>query len=195
VSQRREGDTKAEIRTVALELFTERGYDATSLREIAEQLSITKAALYYHFRSKEDIILSLVDGYVETLDTLIDWIKGQELTLATREEALTRWTEIVRTQGVRLMRFLQNNQQVIQALKNDRGNFGGRLTSLFEALDDPSAPLVDRLRMRLAFLVPHSATMATRDLTIDDTELLAAASQVASELLHGKLVAETPAAP
>ena len=46
---------------VALELFTENGYEATSLREIAERLGVTKAALYYHFKTKDEIIDSLVD--------------------------------------------------------------------------------------------------------------------------------------
>src|SRR5215470_13688163 len=40
-----EGDTRTRIQRVALELFTEHGYEATSLREIAERLGVTKAAL------------------------------------------------------------------------------------------------------------------------------------------------------
>ena len=52
-------DTRQRILDVALDLFTEQGYDGTSLREIAEQLGVTKAALYYHFESKEDILMAL----------------------------------------------------------------------------------------------------------------------------------------
>jgi AcrR family transcriptional regulator len=44
---------------IALDLFTEHGYDKTSLREIAEEIGLTKAALYYHFERKEDILLAL----------------------------------------------------------------------------------------------------------------------------------------
>jgi AcrR family transcriptional regulator len=44
---------------VALDLFIEHGYDKTSLREIADRLGFTKAALYYHFERKEDILLAL----------------------------------------------------------------------------------------------------------------------------------------
>ncbi len=40
-------------------LFTQNGYDKTSLRDIAERLGITKAALYYYFERKEDILLEL----------------------------------------------------------------------------------------------------------------------------------------
>jgi len=52
-------DTRERILDVALELFNEKGYDGTSLREIAERLGVTKAALYYHFERKEDILLEL----------------------------------------------------------------------------------------------------------------------------------------
>ncbi|HWM38542.1 MAG TPA: helix-turn-helix domain-containing protein, partial [Streptomyces sp.] len=44
------GNTRQRIQDVALELFAQRGYDKTSLREIAEHLDVTKAALYYHFK-------------------------------------------------------------------------------------------------------------------------------------------------
>ena len=57
--KRQRGVTRDRILDVALELFNEHGYDKTSLREIAEQLGVTKAALYYHFEKKEDILLEL----------------------------------------------------------------------------------------------------------------------------------------
>src|SRR5207248_6873055 len=70
-------DTRQRIQTVALELFAEQGYDKTSLREIAERLDVTKAALYYHFKSKEDIVASLVEDYFGQIDELISWGKTQ----------------------------------------------------------------------------------------------------------------------
>ena len=53
------GSTRQRILDVALDLFNEHGYDKTSLREIADALGFTKAALYYHFERKEDILLAL----------------------------------------------------------------------------------------------------------------------------------------
>src|ERR1700710_715412 len=53
------GAMREVILDIALELFNEQGYDKTSLREIAERLKVTKAALYYHFERKEDILLQL----------------------------------------------------------------------------------------------------------------------------------------
>lgn len=52
-------ETRERILDVAQDLFTLQGYDKTSLRDIAERLGITKAALYYYFERKEDILLEL----------------------------------------------------------------------------------------------------------------------------------------
>lgn len=53
------GSTRERILDVALELFTTQGYEQTSLREIAARLGVTKAALYFHFERKEDILYEL----------------------------------------------------------------------------------------------------------------------------------------
>ena len=78
--QDRSHDTRSRLRQLALKLFAEQGYEKTSLREIAEQLGVTKAALYYYFKSKEDIVRSLVEDYVADLDELIAWAKEQPRT-------------------------------------------------------------------------------------------------------------------
>jgi AcrR family transcriptional regulator len=67
------GDTRERILAVANELFIEQGYEGTSLREIADRLDITKAALYYHFRSKDDILRVLLEPF----DTLLDELLGR----------------------------------------------------------------------------------------------------------------------
>ena len=54
-----EATTRERILDIALELFTEQGYEKTSLRQIAERLGFSKAAIYYHFASKEDILFEL----------------------------------------------------------------------------------------------------------------------------------------
>jgi AcrR family transcriptional regulator len=54
-----QGSTRERILDIALELFADQGYDKTSLRDIAARLGTTKAALYYHFERKEDILMEL----------------------------------------------------------------------------------------------------------------------------------------
>src|ERR1022692_891460 len=67
------GGTRERIQSVALELFAGQGYEKASRREIAERLGVTKAALYYHFKSKEDIAASGVEASFGPIDAPIDW--------------------------------------------------------------------------------------------------------------------------
>ncbi|WP_033338181.1 TetR/AcrR family transcriptional regulator [Catenuloplanes japonicus] len=63
-------DTREQALRVAAELFATRGYEQTSLSEISGRLGITKAALYYHFRSKGDLLRSLVEPFVHDIEAL-----------------------------------------------------------------------------------------------------------------------------
>ena len=54
-----ERTTRERILDEALDLFVEKGFDNASLRELAERMGFTKAALYYHFPSKADILMGL----------------------------------------------------------------------------------------------------------------------------------------
>lgn len=53
-------DTRERIQEAARELFLQRGVQRTSLQDIANQLGITKPALYYHFPSREDLVRSIL---------------------------------------------------------------------------------------------------------------------------------------
>jgi AcrR family transcriptional regulator len=64
--------TRQQILETAQRLFTEHGYDATSLQMIADELGLTKAAVYYHFRAKVDIRHEIMRPRVEQLGTLLD---------------------------------------------------------------------------------------------------------------------------
>src|SRR5262245_63275236 len=108
----RRGDTRGRIQHVALELFAEQGYERTSLREIAERLGVTKAALYYHFKSKEDIVRSLTEDYRAELDTVIAWGASQPPTPESRAEILARYADVV-SRRLDVIRFMEQNQAAL----------------------------------------------------------------------------------
>lgn len=58
--------TRDQILEVAYRTFAEKGYNRTSMGAIAEEIGITRPALYYHFASKEDLLLATY----ETIDPL-----------------------------------------------------------------------------------------------------------------------------
>jgi AcrR family transcriptional regulator len=63
------GAPRERLLAAATELFTTRGYAATSVREIVERAGVTKPVLYYHFASKEGIYLALVDQLLTDFET------------------------------------------------------------------------------------------------------------------------------
>jgi AcrR family transcriptional regulator len=60
-----------QILTSAALLFIEHGYCGLSMRQIAEAVGVTKAALYYHFEDKEDLFLAILETYLERVEALI----------------------------------------------------------------------------------------------------------------------------
>ncbi|WP_082456726.1 MULTISPECIES: TetR/AcrR family transcriptional regulator [Frankia] len=69
------GDTRSRILAAAMSLFSEQGYAGTSVRDISERLGVTKAALYYHFPSKESILDALLEPFVSELGRLVDLVR------------------------------------------------------------------------------------------------------------------------
>ena len=57
----REKNTKERILDEALKLFAQSGYMGTSMNDIADRMGVTKAALYKHYKSKQEILDSIVE--------------------------------------------------------------------------------------------------------------------------------------
>ncbi len=176
-------DTRARIQRVALELFAEHGYDGTSLREIAERLDVTKAALYYHFKSKEDIVESLVQDYFGQLDELIAWAGTQPRTAATRAVVLSRYVRIV-ADGSDVFRMLHHNQAVLNTMASAKQRshvFRERMAGLVDALTEPGADLQERLRATMVLGAVSIGWMFFVDQTDDRDNLIAAVLDIAAD--------------
>jgi len=75
--------TRQAVLNAALALFQERGFEATTMRDIADRASLAVGATYYHFRTKDEIVLAL---YGATLDAAEAWVR--ELTRSTPDFAV-----------------------------------------------------------------------------------------------------------
>jgi AcrR family transcriptional regulator len=87
--KRGEGHTRREeILHAAKELFLEQGYDATTIRRIADRVGISAPALYLYFKDKEGLMLALCD---QTFAHLIEAIGEIEKTVADPLERIRRF--------------------------------------------------------------------------------------------------------
>ena len=179
--RQRRGDTRQRIQDVALELFSEHGYEKTSLREIAEHLDVTKAALYYHFKTKEEILISLFQDLTRPLDELIEWGRQQPHTLETKQEVLRRYSEAL-TGASPLFRFMQENQATVRELSIGQ-TFKSKVTALNGLLTEPGSPLTAQVRCVTALFSVHAGMFAMQNIEGDPEEKREAILEVALDLI------------
>jgi AcrR family transcriptional regulator len=172
--------TRERILDVALDLFIEKGYDKTSLREIAEPLGFSKAALYYHFASKEDILMAL---HMRIHDFGIDTLAQ----MADREPTVELWAELLEQTVDQMLAnrkiFLlhERNQAAFEAMHREEHDaqhedFQERFRRV---LADDRLSVRDRVRISASFGAVMGAVVIAGDV------FEAVPSQELSEILRG----------
>ena len=172
--------TRERILDVALDLFTEKGFDGTSLREIAERLGVTKAALYYHFASKDDILLALhMRLHAFGKDALVKLTEDEPVSLQVWGALLD---EMIGQMLAQRQMFLlhQRNQAALEKLHRQEhdAEHEDLQTRFRKLLDDTRVPLPDRIRMAASFGAVFAALFMAGDAFSD------VPNQDMSALLH-----------
>ncbi|TDC76997.1 TetR/AcrR family transcriptional regulator [Actinomadura sp. 7K507] len=128
-------DQEAILRT-AVELFNRKGYDATSMGDLAKELGLTKAAIYHHVTSKEQLLSRALDDALDELTATVT----EALRERTGMTAYERLRQVVR----RSVEVLVAHQPSVTLLLRVRGNSGVELAALERRrwLDDRLAVLV-----------------------------------------------------
>jgi AcrR family transcriptional regulator len=182
-SDRRTGaETRAEILRVALGLFTEKGFASTSTRDISEALGITKSALYYHFRNKDEIVTSLVQQRRHELDELVNWIAAQPRTPDLLQRAALRWIESTTPERLQAMRLIHANEPVLRRLVECGQDVRSGFERVIALLCDDDATEQDRLLTRMAFDTVSAALLAAQRTDASPTVVIAAARVAAVAL-------------
>jgi AcrR family transcriptional regulator len=75
--QQRSEETRSKILISAAKLFSAKGYNAASVDDICADAGISKGAFYHHFKTKQDLFLALLDGWLETIDNAIEASKDK----------------------------------------------------------------------------------------------------------------------
>lgn len=148
-------DTRARIIEVALELFSEQGYEQTSLREIADRLGVTKAALYYHFKTKDDIVLGIVERMSAPIDDTIAWGRGQTWSPEVRDELISRFADGM-AERAPLLRFFHENQPAMRESPAGQA-FRQRIVTMMQLVHGPDADFHDRLRAAMSLFTIHTS--------------------------------------
>lgn len=146
-------ETRQRILDIAVDLFIERGYAGTSVRDISERLGMTKGSLYYHFASKEDLLLALVRPLIAELDEFI----SEAADRPADREMIARLVTILDRHGV-VLRSLMSDPSVLRgiAVKHSMPQRLWALQRVLAGGSDESAAI----RGRCAIAVINAGTIA-----------------------------------
>src|SRR6188508_722868 len=87
-------DTRARLIDAAVELFNQHSFAGTSLQMIADELGLTKAAIYYHFRSREQLLTGVVEPIFRQLEIAVEAAEGLRSVSARADAMLCGYAEM-----------------------------------------------------------------------------------------------------
>ncbi len=108
-----ESGMRSTIIDKARSLFIEHGYHGLSMREIAEKVGVSKPALYYHFKDKEELFYAVLSSGLDAIASMIDKINNQPVSSS---EKLGLFMEYVLTQPTEQRAFIRLGTQEIAQL-------------------------------------------------------------------------------
>jgi AcrR family transcriptional regulator len=149
---------------VAVTAFNERGYDATSMDELAARLGITKSAIYHHVSSKVDLLRLALDRALDALFAVTEEPGATTGRAIDRLEHVVRGSVHVLTAElafVTLLLRVRGNSEVERTALQRRREFDRIVTDLVRAAEDEGdvRPDVDpAVTSRLLFGTVNSLT-------------------------------------
>jgi AcrR family transcriptional regulator len=175
----RPGHDLASVLAVAVEIFNERGYDSTSMRDLADRLGIAKSAIYHHVTGKEELLRLALDRALAGLTAASDRARVLPAPAIDRLEYLVRGSVDVldaELPYVTLLLRVRGNTEVERAALDRRRAFDRFVAELIaQAVQDGDIRQgVDAmLTARLLFGLVNSVTEWYRPTPRPDAQSLA----------------------
>ena len=134
-----ETSLREKILLTAKSLFIQQGYHGLAMRQISEAVGVSKAALYYHFKDKEELFLAILDIYLNEIESAIDDIQSKR---PSSSEQLRMFVEYILSQPAEQRAVMRlGSQEMAQLSASSRKSFGkiyrekfiGKLIAIFQA--------------------------------------------------------------
>jgi AcrR family transcriptional regulator len=126
-------DTRQRLIDIAVGLFTRHSFAGTSLQMIADELGVTKAAVYHYFHTREELLAAVVQPLTDQLQTIIETAEAQRSRHARAEHMLTGYVDLA-VHNQALMSVLAGDPGVVDMLR--AGDLGGLIDRQIKLLAD-----------------------------------------------------------
>jgi AcrR family transcriptional regulator len=135
----RPGHDQASVLRAAIDLFNRKGYDATSIGDVAAELGVTKSAVYHHVAAKDQLLSMALDEALEELEATVAAASGAGGSAYERLRATVRRSVEVlvahQPAVTLLLRVHGNSETELAALKRRRAIDGGLAALVRAAVD------------------------------------------------------------
>jgi len=151
----RQDNRRQQLLDVAARLFRERGFYVTSMRDIAHEVGMLSGSIYYHFSSKEELLLAVYEEGLRHIAEQVDAAVAGRNTPWERLEAgcaahLEALLELSDYTQVMIRVLPPEGGKVAERLLELRDQYEARFRELIDALDLPEGP--DRRYLRLLLM-------------------------------------------
>ncbi|MFG1922416.1 TetR/AcrR family transcriptional regulator [Cryptosporangium sp. NPDC048952] len=154
----------------ALAQFAEFGVEGTSLQMIADAMGVTKAAVYYHFKTKDEIVLAVVSPALGQLREILDHTEAQRAQSARTRTFLAGFVRLV--VGHReLLTLLYDDVAVIRTLRRHLPDFADYEHRIPRAIVGADADAGQRVAAAVALTGIVAAAGSPEFGTLRDDEL------------------------
>jgi AcrR family transcriptional regulator len=130
------GGRRDHILRVAARVFAEKGYRATSLQEIADEVGVTRPSFYYHFKSKQEILAAIVDAAFQRAEGAIDQATAADGSAADQIRDFVRRYVEINTEHAEVPVLFQSlgelDEEAAEAARRRRRQIDQKLARLIE---------------------------------------------------------------
>jgi len=127
-------DTRTRLIEAAIDLFTRHSFAGTSLQMIADEVGFTKAAIYHHFRTREQLLAAVIEPMLDELRTVVKSAETKRTPHARAEHMLNGYAALaVRNRG--LVAVLATDPSVATVV-TDRAEWGNLIMRQLALLAD-----------------------------------------------------------
>ena len=187
------GFARERVLDAALDLFAEHGVNGTSLQMIADRLGVSKAAVYYQFHSKDDIVLAVVAPIFDDMERLIRIAEAMSTPEARREAAVSGMVEFsVRHRRVTAIFY---GDPVIDSLVRTRADLQVIIERLTAVLLGPDPDTTSRIVISMMARGMYGSATDPALEDVADEDLHRVLLDCTQRLLRAPIAAPPPAEP
>ena len=153
--ERKRQQTRERLTRVAMALFLERGFEATTLDDIAAAADISRRSFFHYFGSKEDVVFAWQEDSTAALIAAVAARPASEAMLAAAENAITAMVRQLEPGEVIAMARLKRDNPALQA--RDQVKYEKLERALADALSKRAGHKMEKLRARLVAMIATGA--------------------------------------